>query len=432
VTAVITGVGAVSAFGEGAHVLFDALAEGRSGIGRIAWFDASTFPTQVAGEVPVGGPLDAAWLAARLAGDAGTRVVGELDRRGAVRDRKVAFALLAAAEAWLNAGCTADDRGAMLVMALGLEQAFLEDFGPIFGRADNAQRCGGTIDWAREPGAALPEVRFRAPVDLAARAVQDLLGLRGPVIVNASACAAGALAVGNAASLIERGAAELVLCGAADSMVNPLGLGGMCRLGAPSPRSELDACRPFDRDRDGLVIGEGAAMFVVEDAERARARGAQVLAQVAGWASTQDAYRVTAPRPDGSAARTAMQRALARAGLPPEAIGYINAHGTGTPLNDPAECLAIHGALGAHAERVPVSSIKGAVGHLMAASGALELAASLVVFERDVLPGTANHRERDPACNVDVITEPRAAAVDAVMSNSFGFGGQNCTVVLTR
>jgi 3-oxoacyl-[acyl-carrier-protein] synthase II len=181
------------------------------------------------------------------------------------------------------------------------------------------------------------------------------------------------------------------------------------------------------------VIGEGSAMFVIEDETRAAARGARVLARVLGWGSTQDAYRVTAPRPDGSAARRAMERALARAKLAPDAIGYINAHGTGTPLNDPAESKAIHGAFGAHAERVAVSSIKGAVGHLMAAAGAIELAASLLVFERDLLPGTAHHRDRDPECSLDVIGEtPRRARVDALLSNSFGFGGQNATVILGR
>jgi 3-oxoacyl-[acyl-carrier-protein] synthase II len=173
-------------------------------------------------------------------------------------------------------------------------------------------------------------------------------------------------------------------------------------------------------------------MFVLESAERARARGARPLATVAGWGSTQDAYRVTAPRPDGAAAARAMLRALSRARLPASAIGYINAHGTGTPLNDPAECKAIHTALGAHAERVAVSSIKGAVGHLMAASGAIELAATLLAFERDLLPGTANHRDRDPECNVDVIGEPRRARVEHALSNSFGFGGQNASVLLGR
>jgi len=416
VTAVITGVGVVSAFGIGTRALFDGLAAGASGISRIRNFDASTFPTHVAGEVPVP-RVDAAWLGDVLGHG---ELAAALGASGALRDRKIAWALLAAREAATQAG---DVRDAALVLALGLEQAFLEDFAPIYS--------GGRIAWEREAGR--EGVRFRSPVDLAARAVHELLDLRGPITVNASACAAGTLAIAHAASIIERGTQDVVVCGAADSMVNPLGLGGMCRLGAPSPRDELDACRPFDRRRDGLVIGEGAAVFVVERADRARARGARVLAEIWGWGSTQDGYRATAPRPDGAAARRAMEKAIAKTGRPVDAIGYINAHGTGTPLNDPAECKAIRGAFGAHADKVAVSSIKGAVGHLMAASGAIEIAASLLAFERDLLPGTANHQERDPECNVDVIGEaPRTARVDAVLSSSFGFGGQNASIVLGR
>ena len=409
-TAVITGVGAVSAFGLGLDALFAGLAEGRSGISRIRSFDASAFPTRVAGEVPVP-DASAAWLAEQL---------GEIALEpAALRDRKLGWGLVAAAEAWRKAGCGEAERAASLVVALGLEQAFLEDLVPIHEPP--------RLAWER----ATPDLLFRTPVDLAARAIHAHLALRGPTIVNASACAAGTLAIAHAASLIERGAAEVVVCGGADAMVNPLGLGGMCRLGAPSPRDALDACRPFDRRRDGLVIGEGAAMFVVEDLARARARGARPLAAILGWGSTQDGYRATAPRPDGRAAQVAMARAIARSGLSPADIGYINAHGTGTPLNDPAECTAIRGAFGRH--EPAVSSIKGAVGHLMAAAGAIELAASLLAFERDLLPGTAHHAERDPECDVDVIgPAPRPARVDALLSNSFGFGGQNASLVVGR
>jgi 3-oxoacyl-[acyl-carrier-protein] synthase II len=207
----------------------------------------------------------------------------------------------------------------------------------------------------------------------------------------------------------------------------------MARLGAPSPRHAADACRPFDRRRDGLAIGEGAAFFVVENEARARARGARVYARILGWGSTQDGYRVTAPRPDGRSAARAISKALARAGLAPEAVGYVNAHGTGTPLNDPAEVRALRLALGAHADHVPVSSIKGAIGHLMAASGAIELAACLLPLARGPLPGTAHHQMPDPACDVDVIGEaPRSGAAEFALSNSFGFGGQNASVLLGR
>lgn len=412
---VITGVGVASAFGLGTRALFTGLCSGGSAVAPIRGFDAGSFPTRVAAEVPLFGKE---LLASLPAHDPAWSEDGRL------RDRKVAFSLLAAAEAWEHARCTPDDRIAGLTIALGLEQAFLDDFVAILGGPSAG------LDWQAEPAAGLPKVRFRSSVDLAAISVRSQLGLRGPMVVHASACAAGGLAIAHAASLITRGAAEIVVCGGADSMINPLGIGGMSRIGAPSPRAESDACRPFDRRRDGLAMGEGAAMFVVEHADRARRRGARPLARVMGWGSTQDAYRATAPLPDGSAARRAMERALVRARLSPSEIGYVNAHGTGTQLNDPAEARAIQDALG---RNIPVSSIKGALGHLMAASGALEVAACMLAFEQDLLPGTANHLERDVECDLDVIGPmPRATRIEHILTNSFGFGGQNVSLVLGR
>jgi len=432
--AVITGVGVVSPFGVGTAAFWEGLSLGRSAVGPIRCFDAASFATRVAGEVPVT-QISAAWMLDQLRLTRSVdddRAIESLadsfsawERSGAFRDRKLAFGLLAAHEAWQSAGAESLGGDAWLCLALGLEQALLEDFAPIFRER--------RIEWALEAEATLPRTRFRAPIDGCLQLVSDTLGLRGPRVVHSSACAAGALALAHAARLIERGDATLVVCGGADSMVNPLGVGGMSRLGAPSPRNEPDACRPFDRRRDGLVIGEGAAIFVLEAAERAIERGARPLARVLGWGSTQDGYKATAPRPDGSAAQRAIERAIERAGLSPGALGYINAHGTGTPLNDPAEVRAIRAALGASADRVPVSSIKGAVGHLMAAAGAIELAACLLAFERDLLPGTAHHQVIDPECDIDIIGEaPRALRVDSVLSNSFGFGGQNASVILGR
>jgi 3-oxoacyl-[acyl-carrier-protein] synthase II len=415
VSAVITGVGVVSPLGIGVRPFFGGLAEGRSAVGPIRSFDAGSLPTRVAGEVP----LPPGGVAALLPDRAGALALAE---RGWLRDRKLGFALLAGLEAWHNAGCGPAERGAELSIALGLEQAFLEDFAPLLR--------DGRIDWSAEAADDLPPLRFRSPVDLAARALGEVLELTGPTMVHASACAAGALAVAHAAARVSRGDADLVLCGGADSMVNPLGVAGMARLGAPSPRNQPDACRPFDRRRDGLAIGEGAALFVVESLARARARGARPLAQVVGWGASQDAWRATAPRPDAEGARAAMAQALGRARLAPADVGYVNAHGTGTPLGDPAEARAIQALLG---PRVPVSSQKGALGHLMAAAGAIELAACLLAFQRDLLPGTAHHLERDPECDIDVIgPTPRPARVAAVLSNSFGFGGQNASVVLER
>jgi 3-oxoacyl-[acyl-carrier-protein] synthase II len=314
------------------------------------------------------------------------------------------------------------------VIAVGLEAGFLEDLAAIYKSADPAR-----FDWEAEGSAPLPRVRLRSPVNLPAECVHRALGLTGPLVVEVSACAAGAFVIARGAALIERGAAGVVLAGATDSMVNPMAMGAFWKLGAPSPRPAPDACRPFDRRRDGLAIGEGSAMFVLESEDRARARGAKPLARVIGWGSTQDAYRATAPRPDGERAREAIAKAIRRAKINPSEIGYINAHGTGTPLNDPAEVKAIRGALGDAAEKVPVSSIKGAVGHLMAASGAIEIAACLLPLARGIIPGTAHHKERDPECDIDIVGEaPRRADARVALSNSFGFGGQNAAVILER
>jgi 3-oxoacyl-[acyl-carrier-protein] synthase II len=418
--AVITGVGAVSAFGVGLPALLDGLAAGRSAVRPIGSFAARTFPTRVAGEVPVV-EANAAFVREILGPLLRPGEAEACERAGLLRDRKVPFGLAAAAEAWRSAGCGEGERAAALSIGLGLEQAFLEDFAAALDapalRIGPGEHAGGQ------------GVRFRSRVDLCAELLRDVLGLSGRITSHVSACAAGGMAVAHAAALVVRGAADVVLAGAADSMVNPLGVGGMSRLGAPSPRAEPDACRPFDRRRDGLAIGEGAAMFVVEEESRARARGARPLARIAGWATTQDAYRATAPRPDGARALAAMERAVRRANLAPGDIGYVNAHGTGTPLNDVAEARAIQALFGA----VPVSSIKGAVGHLMAAAGAIELAACLLPFTRDLLPGTAHCTDPDPECPIAVIgPEPRPARVDHVLSNSFGFGGQNVSVILGR
>lgn len=418
--AVISGVGAVSAFGVGYEALEKGLLAGRSAIGPIHNFDARTFPTRVAGEVPIV-QTNAAFITEHLDVFLRSGEADRWERSGLLRDRKVCFGLIAATEAFQHAGCTAEERRAALSIGLGLEQAFLDDLAAHY---EDGQMRIGAGSMSGDDG-----IRFRSRVDLCAQKIRSVLRLSGRVVVHVSACAAGGMAVAHAASMIERGLADVVLCGASDSMVNPLGVGGMSRLSAPSPRAEVSACRPFDRRRDGLVIGEGAALFVVEEESRARARGASPLAHILGWGVTQDAYRATAPRPDGSHAKAAMELAVRRAQLQPSDIGYVNAHGTGTPLNDVAEANAIRSLFG----DVPVSSIKGAVGHLMAAAGAIELAACLLPLNHDVLPGTAHFDEPDPECPVNVIGQtPLIARVNYVLSNSFGFGGQNISVVLGR
>jgi 3-oxoacyl-[acyl-carrier-protein] synthase II len=423
--AVITGFGSVCGFGVGVPALLQGLLNGDNAIKRITSFDVSSFPVQMAGEVSnelTSGAINQEWLVAH-----GLSETSLFNNERIWRDRKTVFGLLAAKEAWEMAGCGEAEQDANLLLALGLEQAYLEDFAPLFSE--------GHIQWPQlNSDASLEKNRyFRAEVDLCAYILRENLQLCGQVIVNASACAAGGLALAQAASLIERGATEIVVCGGADSMVNPFGLGGMTRLGAPSPRNSPDACRPFDRRRDGLVIGEGAAVFIVESENRARSRGVKILAHIAGYASNQDAYRITAPRPDGAYTQRVMQAALHKAKMQPEEIDYINAHGTGTPLNDVAEARAIRACFGLYADNLPVSSIKGAIGHLMAASGIIEAAACILSLQHDFLPATCHYSEPDPECEINVIgTTPRMEKVNAILSNSFGFGGQNVSLILAR
>lgn len=423
---VITGVGVVSPYGLGVDAFFDGLLGERGAAAPIRQFDASQFPTTIAAEVPHF-DMSAGWLASVMPGlsSAQRALLERCELDLELRDRKLSFALIAAYEAWRMASCDrALGQATMTCLGLGLERAFLEDFDALISQ--------GLIDWSKTPEGWGAQTRIRSRVSLSTARVASLLSLGQPSLSNVSACAAGAMAIAQGAAWIRRGRAERVLCGGADAMINPLGLGGMARLGAPSPRAQVDACRPFDLERDGLLMGEGAAIFVLERASSAAARGAAAIARVEGWGVTQDGWRTTAPREDGQQAALAMSRALECAQLAPEQIGYINAHGTGTPLNDPAEAQAILRALGqSHGAQVPVSSIKGAIGHWMAASGAAEAVASLLPFMRGLMPGTLNHSRLDPACPIHVLG-PKAQPADAehVMSNSFGFGGQNVSLIL--
>jgi 3-oxoacyl-[acyl-carrier-protein] synthase II len=399
-TAVITGMGVVSPFGAGVSTFFEGLCTGRSAVSQVTVFDAETFPVKVAAQVP--------------------RVVAvEFSNVDFARDRKVGFALIACKEALQHAKLTGSPAlsGAALSLALGLETALLGDF----------VLDGKEINWRSEHDHT--GILLRTPVDLAAIALRTSFGIGGREYLHMSACAAGAAALACAASFIERNPSQIVICGGADSMINPLGLGGMARLGATSPRNAHDACRPFDVGRDGLVMGEGAAIFVVEHESAARARGATPLARITGWATTQDAYKASAPRPDGQMAIAAMRRALEVAGIAPADIDYINAHGTGTLLNDVIEANAIFSVFGNSAP--PTSSIKGSIGHAMAAAGALELAACVQVMNTGRIPGTTGLMNVDPKCNIEILKPGwHSHLVRRALSNSFGFGGHNACVIL--
>jgi 3-oxoacyl-(acyl-carrier-protein) synthase len=412
----VTGAGVVSPIGNGFDAFADGCLAGVSGIGPITHFDARTFRHRIAGEVRGfdAGPVRERYPAAR-----------------AVRDRKVVLGLAAIEEA-LDHACPAPavlaSTRAGIVLGAGLDVLFLED---IRGRAEDVEDA--VARRLREVLAA-PEGDERVvPADTVARLAAARHGLRGPCVTSVSACAAGAQAIGHALRLVREGALDLCLAGGFDSMVHPMGIGGFGLLGALSPRNDppAEAIRPFDAARDGTVLGEGAAVLVLEAAEAAASRGARPLAEVLGYASTLDAHAVTDPDPSGGGAAAAMSGALADAGLGPEAVDYVSAHGTGTPKNDAVETAALKEALGRRAREVPVSALKSMTGHLVAASGAIEVASCVVALLRRAVPPTINLTRPDPACDLDYVPgRARPWEGSVALSNSFGFGGQNAVVVI--
>jgi len=416
----ITGFGVVSPIGSGRDAFFSGLRRASAGIDQIRSFDASGFASRLAGEVK---DLDLARL--EWPGP---------ERTALQRDRKSAFALHAAREA-LNMAFGgerpslhyAPERVATALGA-GLEVFHLADLVPYLEPTHVAAAPLLAATHAAPPGSFL-----QMPSDLGARCIARLADAAGPFSVNVSACAAGTQALGEAYWLIADGAADAALSGGYDSMINPLGIGGFCLLQAMSTRNDLrgQASRPFDAGRDGFVLGEGAAVFVLEELALAKQRGATILGEVMGFGSTLDAFRVTDPAPGHAGAVQAMQEALDAAELTPSDIDYINAHGTGTRLNDPAETAAIHTAFGESARHVPVSSTKSQIGHLIGAAGAVELVAVLFAMLEETLPATINLSTPDPECDLDYVPNvPRRARVRFAMSNSFGFGGQNAVLVV--
>jgi 3-oxoacyl-[acyl-carrier-protein] synthase II len=276
---------------------------------------------------------------------------------------------------------------------------------------------------------------LQTPSDLCAHVLAHQHCLAAPPLVHVSACAAGTDAIGAGFRLVASGRSDWALAGGADSMINPLGVGGFCKLSALSRRSDhpASASRPFDRGRDGFVLGEGAAMLVLEPLDSAQRRGAELLAEVCGYGNSFDAYGISEPHPQGRGAVQAMERALAEAGLGPEQVDVINAHGTGTPKNDPVETLAIKRVFGDHARRMPVCATKSMIGHLISAAGAVEAVATIVGLRGGWVHPTINLNDPDPACDLDYV--PHAArewAGSVALSNSFAFGGQNASVIFRR
>jgi len=419
---VVTGVGCVTPLGASPRDLAAALYAGRSGIGRLTLFDASRFPVQIAAEVQ-------AW---------DVSAVGLEPSEWRNCHRQTRFALGAGLQAAEQAGLRADAPDPeRFGIYLGCGEPF-EDFAAFVrtvhecGRQDSVN----VDDFLRHALRMFdPDVEREYETDMPGLHLARLLPVAGPILNCVSACVSSTQAIGEAARIIQQDDADVMLCGGAHSTIHPFGITGFHRLSALSTRNDdpTAAVRPFDADRDGFVVGEGAAAFVLEELEHARRRGADILAELTGYGAAQDAYRITDTHPDGRGAAIAMQRALCAAGLNPDDLDYINAHGTGTVLNDRVETRAIKQALGAAAYRIPVSSTKSMLGHATTACGAIELAVCVLSLESGVIPPTINHVRPDPECDLDYVPLlPRELRCRHVMTNNVGFGGQNASLIVSR
>jgi 3-oxoacyl-[acyl-carrier-protein] synthase II len=422
---VITGMGAVTPLGHSVAVTFRSAVEGKSGVDRITHFDARTFPTTFAAEVKN-------FDLARFLPDAG---------RYAKSGSNTRYGLGAAKQALEDANLLGPgvDRTRFGVY-LGAGEGSENFLGVISGCGIAQTNEGRGLDHGRFAAALLPQLDGRREGELEMHTssghIAEEFDLAGPNYTCLTACAASAQAIGEAVEMIRHGDADLMLSGGSHSMIHPFGLTGFNLLTALSTRNECPqkASRPFDRTRDGFVLGEGAGMVVLEELEHAKARKATVYAELTGYGTTGDAFRMTDPHPEGRGAIRAMKNALRDADLKPEEIGYINAHGTSTQANDEAETAAIKASLGEHAYRTPVSSTKSMLGHLIAAGGVVELIVSVLASRNDVLPPTINYETPDPLCDLDYVPNVarEKAGIRHVLSNSFGFGGQNITLIASR
>jgi len=419
---VITGAGCVTPLGVDVASTWRGLIAGRSGIGPITLFDAANFPVRIAAEVPN-------WSMA---------TVGEDPTRWHSHQRQTQFAVAAARQAMAASGLNEREPNPLRFgVYLGCGETF-QDFRQ-FAELLNGSLSGGQLELPRFTSAALnlwqPTTEAALELNMPATFLAGMFNAQGPNANCIAACASSTQAIGEAAELIRRGDADVMLAGGSHSMVHAFGLSGFQRLSALSQRNEdpQHACRPFDRERDGFVVGEGGAIVILEELDSAVRRKAPILAELTGYGSAQDAYRVTDTHPEGRGGAACIRRALDQAQVACDDIGYINAHGTGTVLNDKIETLAIKSVFGALAPRVPISSTKSMLGHFTTAGGAVELVIALLTLQHGVLPPTINYEHPDPECDLDYIpNEARELKVRHVLSNSFGFGGQNAALVVSR
>lgn len=403
----ITGIGLVTPIGTGREAFWSALVAGRSGAGEITSFDASSYPVRIGSEVEDFDPTD--YIESRRA--------SRMDR---FAQMAVAAAELALDDSGLDG--TADKESTGVIVGSGIGGlATIEE-------QHSALLKGG-------PRRVSPFMVPRLMPNGAAAAIAMQFGFTGTNYGLVSACATGAHAVGEAMQTIRSGRAQVMLAGGSEAALTPLSLAAFARMGALSRRNDdpAKASRPFDKDRDGFVFGEGAAVLVLESEESLDARGGDPVAELAGYGATADAFHVTQPDPEGRGAAKAMIRAMEDAGVSPGEVDYVNAHGTSTPYNDRIETLAIKEALGNEAKRIPVTSIKSQTGHLLGAAGAAEAAATALIAQNSVIPATINLETSDEDCDLDYVGDgPRDQKVDVALSNSLGFGGQNACLVLRR
>ncbi|MGQ9573768.1 MAG: beta-ketoacyl-ACP synthase II [Thermoguttaceae bacterium] len=417
---VVTGIGWVTPLGADIETVWQRILAGESGVDYITLFDASNFPTKISAEVRNWDVSD----------------VGEDPAQWKYQGRHTHFAIGAAKKAVADSG-------------LDLSRIDPTRFGVYTGSGEGQQDFdrftemmvaaldGPKLDLARFTKKGLeilnPIAELEQEPNMPAGHLASLFGAQGPNVNCLTACAASSQAIGEATEIIRRGEADIMLSGGTHTMIHPFGVTGFCLLTALSTRNDepKKASRPFDRDRDGFVLGEGAGMVVLEALEHARARRARIYGEIVGYGSTADAFRITDTHPEGRGAISCIRMALRDAGL--DRVDYINAHGTSTLVNDKVETLAIKQVFGEEAYRIPVSSTKSMIGHLIAAAGATELIFCLLAIRDQVLPPTINYEHPDPDCDLDYVPNlAREARCETVLSNSFGFGGQNITLIARR
>ena len=407
---VVTGLGALTPVGLTAEESFAALLRGQSGIGPITRFGLDGFTCKIAGELPGFDPTR--WMTPREA---------------RTMDPFIHYAVAAAQMAMEDAGLArlegelADRTGCYIGAGLGGISTLESTHGTLMAKGP---RHGISAYFVTQ-----------MIVNLAPGQVAIRWNARGPNMSHVSACASSAHSIGEAMRAIQHGTCDLMIAGGTEATITPLGVGGFCSMKAVSTRNDepTRASRPFDADRDGFVMGEGSAVLILEELERARRRGARIYAELVGYGLSGDANHITAPAPEGEGGQRAMRLALADAQLAPEGVGYINAHGTSTPVGDVLETQAIKRVFGDHARRLAVSSTKSMTGHLLGAAGAVESVISVLAVARSVLPPTINLDNPDPACDLDYVAhQAREVRVHAAMSNSFGFGGTNASLVFAR